>query len=82
MNKYTANISLSYILYDDNENPAKPSYPINVDKRTFTITINEENGIQAIHKMKTLINEWIKTSNQAMLAEQIQNMENSDSLDR
>lgn len=82
MSKYTANISLSYVLYDDNENPAKPSYPINVDNRTFAITINEENGIQAIQKMKNMINEWVKTSNQAMLAEQIQNMENNDSLDR
>jgi hypothetical protein len=73
MNKYTANISLSYLLYEDGENPAKPSYPINVDKRGFTITLNEESGIQAIQKMKNLINEWVKTSNQTMLAEQIKN---------
>lgn len=67
-NKYTANIRLSYILYEVGEKPEQTSIPITTDNKSFSLDINKDTKLEAIKEIRTICQSFMQNSNQAQIA--------------
>ena len=68
---YVATFTVSYILYEQAQKPEEHSKPIHIDRKTFSIDIDETTPINAITKIKEVCQTFMSSSNQTKVADLI-----------